>query len=247
MVEVVNVKEHDRYKNVYIVELEDGSIKLATVNLAPGKRVYGERLFKWGDKELREWNPYRSKLAAALFKGIEELPIKEGHKILYLGAATGTTPSHVSDLVGPSGRVYALDVAPRVMRELIAVCETRPNMYPLLADARKPHEYRHIVELVDGLYADVAQPEQAAIVADNADFFLKDGGYLLLAIKARSIDVTKEPSEVFKHEIEVLKSRGFDIIDMVHLEPFDKDHAMVYARYRREKAVKKKEKYEESQ
>ena len=233
MPEVVSVKEHDRYKNVYIVELEDGSIKLATVNLAPGKRVYGERLFHWGDKELREWNPYRSKLAAALFKGIEELPIKEGDKILYLGAATGTTPSHVSDLVGPSGRVYALDVAPRVMRELIAVCETRPNMFPLLNDAKKPYEYRHVVELVDGIYADVAQPEQAEIVADNADYFLRDGGYLLLAIKARSIDVTKEPSEIFKQQINVLKQRGFEIVDVVHLEPFDRDHAMVYARYRR--------------
>ena len=232
MAEVVNVYEHDTYKRVYIVELEDGSTRLATVNLAPGRRVYGERLFRWGDKELREWNPYRSKLAAALLKGLEELPIQEGDKILYLGAATGTTPSHVSDIVGPSGRVYALDVAPRVMRELIAVCETRPNMYPLLADARKPYEYRHIVELVDGLYADVAQPDQAVIVADNADFFLREGGYLLMAIKARSIDVTKEPSEVFKQQIDILKKRGFEIIDMVHLEPFDRDHAMVYARYR---------------
>ncbi|BEP18174.1 fibrillarin-like rRNA/tRNA 2'-O-methyltransferase [Pyrofollis japonicus] len=233
--EVVNVKEHEKYKGVYIVELEDGSTRLATVNLAPGKRVYGERLFKWGELELREWNPYRSKLAAALLKGLEELPIQRGHRILYLGAATGTTPSHVSDIVGLEGKVYALDVAPRVMRELVAVCETRPNMFPLLNDARKPYEYRHIVELVDGIYADVAQPEQAAIVADNADYFLKENGYLLLAIKARSIDVTKEPSEVFKHEINVLKERGFEIVDMVHLEPFDKDHAMVYARYRPQK------------
>ncbi|BES80759.1 fibrillarin-like rRNA/tRNA 2'-O-methyltransferase [Pyrodictium abyssi] len=235
MVEVVNVYEHERYKGVYVVELEDGSTRLATVNLAPGKRVYGERLFKWEDKELREWNPYRSKLAAALLKGIEELPIKPGHRILYLGAATGTTPSHVSDIIGLEGKIYALDVAPRVMRELIAVCETRPNMLPLLADAKKPYEYRHIVELVDGIYADVAQPEQAEIVADNADFFLKEGGYLLLAIKARSIDVTKEPSEVFRNQIEVLKNRGFEIVDMVHLEPFDKDHAMVYARYKPQK------------
>ncbi|ALL00619.1 rRNA 2'-O-methyltransferase fibrillarin [Pyrodictium delaneyi] len=235
MVEVVNVYEHERYKGVYVVELEDGSTRLATVNLAPGKRVYGERLFKWEDKELREWNPYRSKLAAALLKGIEELPIKPGHRILYLGAATGTTPSHVSDIIGLEGKIYALDVAPRVMRELIAVCETRPNMLPLLADAKKPYEYRHIVELVDGVYADVAQPEQAEIVADNADFFLKEGGYLLLAIKARSIDVTKEPSEVFRNQIEVLKNRGFEIVDMVHLEPFDKDHAMVYARYKPQK------------
>ncbi len=235
MSEPVNIYEHEKYKRVYIVELEDGSTRIATKNLVPGQRVYGERLFKWKDGEYREWNPYRSKLAAALLKGLEELPIKEGDRVLYLGAATGTTPSHVSDIVGEKGKVFAVEFAPRVMRELVVVAEARPNLYPILGDARKPHEYRYIVEMVDGIYADVAQPEQAALVADNADFFLKDGGWLLLAIKARSIDVTKEPSEVFKREIDVLKQRGFEIIDMVHLEPFDKDHAMVYARFHRKK------------
>lgn len=92
-----------------------------------------------------------------------------------------------------------------------------------------------MIEEVDGLYADVAQPEQASIVADNAEMFLKDGGWLLLAIKARSIDVTAEPSEVYKREIDTLKNRGFEIIDIIHLEPFDKDHAMVYAIYHRRK------------
>jgi fibrillarin-like pre-rRNA processing protein len=232
MSEVVRIEEHERYKGVYVVELDDGSTRIATKNLSPGKRVYGERLFRWEDVEYREWNPYRSKLGAALLKGLEELPIGEGHNILYLGAATGTTASHVSDIVGSRGLVYALDVAPRVLRELIAVCEMRPNMIPLLNDARKPYEYRHVVEEVDGIYADIAQPDQAAIVADNAEFFLKKGGYILMAIKARSIDVTKEPSEVFRSQLEILKNRGFDIVDLVHLEPFDKDHAMVYARYK---------------
>ncbi len=229
------IKPHEKYKGVYIVELEDGSVRLATKNLVPGHRVYGERLFRHGEEEYREWNAYRSKLAAALWNGLEELPVKEGDKVLYLGAATGTTSSHVSDIVGLKGRVYGVEFAPRVMREFVLVAEVRPNMYPILGDARKPHEYRHIVEEVDGIYADVAQPEQASLVADNADFFLKDGGWLLLAIKARSIDVTKEPSEVYKREIDTLKNRGFEIIDVVHLEPFDKDHAMVYARFHRKK------------
>ena len=233
MVEVTNIFEHDRYKRVYIVELEDGSTRLATENLAPGKRVYGERLFKWGDKEYREWNAYRSKLAAALLKGLSELPVKEGDSVLYLGAGSGTTPSHVSDIVGPEGRVYGVEFAPRVVRELIVVAEDRPNLYPILGDARFPERYRSLVEAVDGIYADVAQPEQAGLVARNAGFYLKDKGWLLLAIKARSIDVTKEPSEIYRREIETLKNNGFEILDVVHLEPFDKDHAMVYARYRR--------------
>jgi len=233
MSQVVNIKPHEKYFGVYIVELEDGSVRLATKNLVPGHRVYGERLYKWQGEEYREWNLYRSKLAAALANGLMEQPIREGHSILYLGVATGTTASHVSDIVGPTGRIYSVEFAPRVMREFVLVADVRKNLYPILGDARKPKEYRHIVEMVDGIYADVAQPDQASIVADNAEYFLKDGGYLLLAIKARSIDVTKEPSEVYKREINTLKERGFEIQDVVHLEPYDKDHAMVYARYKR--------------
>ena len=131
------------------------------------------------------------------------------------------------------GRLYGVEFAPRVMREFVVVATDRKNIVPILGDARKPNEYRYLVEAVDGIYADVAQPEQAGLVADNADFFLKDNGYLLLAIKARSVDVTLEPSEVYKREIDTLKKRGFEIIDVVHLEPFDRDHAMVYARFRR--------------
>lgn len=233
MSEVVDVYEHEKYRNVYVVELDDGTTKISTKNLVPGRRVYGERLFKFRDAEYREWNPYRSKLAAALLKGIEELPIKPGDRVLYLGVATGTTASHVSDIVGGEGRIFGVEFAPRVMREFVVLASERRNLFPILADARKPQEYRHIVPGVDGMYADVAQPEQAGLVADNADFFLKDGGYLLLAIKARSVDVTMEPSEVYKREMNILKERGFEIVDVVHLEPFDRDHAMVYARFKR--------------
>ncbi len=228
---VIKLYEHEKYKNVYIVELDDGSSRLATKNLVPGKRVYGEHLFRWGDAEYREWNTYRSKLAGALAKGLKELPVAPNQRILYLGAGSGTTVSHISDIVGLRGVIYAVEFAPRVMRELIVVADERPNIVPILEDARMPQRYRMIVGEVDGLYADIAQPEQAAIVADNAEMFLKDKGWLLLAIKARSIDVTAEPSEIYKREIETLKSRGFDIVDVVHLEPFDRDHAMVYAIY----------------
>ena len=229
MSQPVSVKPHEKFEGVYIVELEDGSLKIATRNLTPGRRVYGERLFKIEGVEYREWNPYRSKLGAAILKGISDVPLKKGTKVLYLGVATGTTASHVSDIIGLEGKLYGVEFAYRVMREFVTLAEIRKNLYPILADARLPHTYRNIVEEVDVIYSDVAQPEQAKLVADNADYFLKEGGYLLLAIKARSIDVTAEPSEVYKREIDTLKNRGFKILDVVHLEPYDKDHAMVLA------------------
>lgn len=231
MAEVVRVYEHSTYKDVYVVELEDGSTRLATKNLVMGKRVYDEWLFRFNDVEYREWNAYRSKLAAALLKGIKELTIAPGSKVLYLGAGSGTTASHVSDIVGLEGIVYAVEFAPRVMRELITVAESRRNLIPILADARFPQRYKYLVDYSDVIYADVAQPDQANLVLLNARYFLKKGGYLYLAIKARSIDVTKEPDEVYRREINTLKKGHFEILDVIHLDPFDKDHAMVYARY----------------
>jgi len=228
---LIKVYQHERFEGVYWAELEDGSQRLATINLAPGFKVYGEPLITYNEVEYRLWNAYRSKLAAAILKGISEVPIKPNCKVLYLGAATGTTASHVSDIVGKNGIVYCVEFAPRVVRELINVCEHRKNMIPILADARHPQLYRTLVPEVDVIYCDVAQPEQAKLLADNADMFLKSSGAIMLAIKARSVDVTLEPSEVYKREIDTLKRRGFNIISTVHLEPFDKAHAMVVAKF----------------
>jgi len=229
--EAVRVEEHREWKGVYIVELSDGSLRIATKNIVPGQRVYGERLFRYEDVEYREWNPYRSKLGGALLKGLVEFPVREGDRILYLGIGSGTTASHISDIIGWKGVIYGVEFAPRVMRDLLVVVRDRRNIYPILADARFPEKYRHLVGLTNGIYADIAQPEQAAIVARNASLFLERNGYLLLAIKARSIDVTLEPSEVYRREVDVLRSSGFKIVDVVHLDPFDRDHAMIYARY----------------
>lgn len=234
MVAPVGHRAHENFEGVYWVEFEDGTSRLATVNLAPGIRVYGEQLVRIGGREFRIWNPYRSKLAGAILKGVKLVPIKAGTRILYLGTAAGTTPSHVSDIIGEEGVLYGVEFAPRVMREFIErVAAYRKNVIPILADARFPHKYAFIVtETVDVIYADIAQPFQSKIVADNAEFFLKSGGYVLQAIKAMSIDVTKEPSETYKREITHLEERGFEIVDVVHLEPYDIAHAFVIARYR---------------
>ncbi|MEM0020619.1 MAG: fibrillarin-like rRNA/tRNA 2'-O-methyltransferase [Fervidicoccaceae archaeon] len=232
MSEPVKIRELEINRRIYEIEFDDGSRKLSTMNLVPGKRVYGERLYRIAGVEYREWIPYRSKLAGAILKGLSAVPIEEGSKVLYLGAAAGTTPSHVSDIVGNNGIVYSVEFAPRVMREFLLVAKDRRNLVPILADARLPSTYSHIVDLCDVIYADVAQPEQASLVIENAKWFLKDGGHVFLAIKARSIDVTKEPTEVFKREISTLEKGGFETISVVHLDPYDKDHAMVLAKYK---------------
>jgi fibrillarin-like pre-rRNA processing protein len=227
----VEVKPHPRFPAVYQVVLEDGSRRLATRNLVPGRNVYGERLVRFEHVEYRVWDTFRSKLAAAIMKGLQTVPIKPDHQVLYLGAASGTTASHVSDIVGEKGHVYCVEFASRSLRDLVDnVCAYRFNMLPLLEDARFPEKYVLFVKgRVNEIYCDIAQPEQAKVLADNADVFLKDSGWVLLAVKAQSIDVTKEPSEVYRSEIGVLKKRGFGIVEVVPLEPYDKAHVMVLA------------------
>ncbi|MCC6003154.1 MAG: fibrillarin-like rRNA/tRNA 2'-O-methyltransferase [Thermofilum sp.] len=230
MIRAIRCREHDRFPGVYVIEFEDGSEKLATASLAPGIKVYDEMLVQFGEKELRTWNPYRSKLAGAILKGIHTNPIKPGVNVLYLGTASGTTSSHVSDIIGLRGVLYGVEFAPRVMREFIEkVAKHRKNVIPLLADARFPAKYAHIVELVDVIYADIAQPFQAKYVADNADLFLKEKGHIMMAIKAMSIDVTATPSETYKREISHLEERGYEVKDVKHLEPYDEAHAFVIA------------------
>ena len=231
---MVEVKPHPEFPEIYWATLEDGTKRLATRNLTPGRTVYGERLITFKGIEYRIWDPYRSKLAAAILKGLKAVPIKPGNKVLYLGAASGTTASHVSDIVGENGHVYCVEFSARAIRELVNnVCAYRSNMSPILEDARLPERYSMLVEKVDNIYCDIAQPEQAKILADNADLYLKRGGEIMLAIKAQSIDVTKEPSEVYKREIETLKTRNFKIKEVIHLEPYDKAHAMIVAEFKR--------------
>ena len=227
---VVAVEPHPLFSGIYRITLEDGLERLATQNLAPGRAVYGERLVRHRVAEYRIWDPYRSKLAAAILKGLETVPTQPGHKVLYLGAASGTTASHISDILGENGHVYCVEFAARSIRELVDNVGTyRLNMSPILADARLPEKYAALVGKVEDVYCDVAQPEQAKILADNSDRFLKSKGWTMLAVKAQSIDVTKEPSDVYKQEIRTLKSRSFEVKQTVHLEPFDKAHAMIVA------------------
>ncbi|MEM4810992.1 MAG: fibrillarin-like rRNA/tRNA 2'-O-methyltransferase, partial [Thermofilum sp.] len=131
-IRAVGVEPHEKFPGVYWIEFEDGSKRLATVNLAPRVRVYGEQLVVMGGQEYRVWNPYRSKLAGAIMKNLSINPIAPGSRILYLGTASGTTPSHISDIIGPRGVLYGVEFAPRVMREFIEkVVIHRRNVIPL--------------------------------------------------------------------------------------------------------------------
>lgn len=210
----------------------DGERQLATLNLVEGNSVYGEKLVKQKEVEYRVWDPYRSKLAGAMKKGLNNLPIKKSMKVLYLGASTGTTVSHISDIVGLDGIVFAVEPAIRVGRELIEnVACKRGNVVPIIEDARKPQSYFSIFGKVDLVYSDIAQADQTDIAILNCHCYLKQDATILLVIKTRSIDVTMEPSAVVAHEAKRLKDNGFRIDQIINLDPFDKDHSIIHAKY----------------
>ena len=204
---------------------EDYRKRLYTINLTPGKTVYDERLVKEKGKEFREWNARKSKLAAAILKGSPNIGIRKNDIVLYLGAASGTTASHVSDIVGKDGFVFALDFAPRVVRELVFVSEDRKNIAPLLANANEPISYADKVCKVDVVYQDIAQKNQLDIFLKNVKLFLKKEGYALLAVKARSINVAGKPKAIFS-EIKQKLEKEMKIIDYRTLEPHELDHCM---------------------
>ena len=207
---------------VFILEV-DGQKRLATRSddLVP---VYGERILEG----YRLWDPFRSKLAALLLKGRSTRPVlARDAMVLYLGAATGTTVSHVSDIVR-DGLVYAVEFSPRSMRDLVRLCERRKNIVPILADAAMPEEYAFLVESVDLVYQDVAQRNQAEIASRNCARYLKPGGDLILMLKTRSVDVTASPQAVLQAEMKNLQ--GLDLLQVMDLLPFHQDHFAMQAK-----------------
>ena len=184
--------------NIYLKDNQ-----LATENLVVGTSVYGELLIKSDDKEYRIWNPTRSKLAASLLNGMEKLDI--------------------SDII-KDGLIYAVEFSPVTAKKLVRLANQRTNIAPILGDATKPKEYLNIVEKVDLVYCDVAQPTQTELFVKNMNIFTKEDGKGLLMLKARSIDVVQKPKKIFKEEEKKLKEKGFTVLEKIKLEPYEKDH-----------------------
>lgn len=230
------VIEPHRHEGVFISRGKEDA--LLTRNMVLGDSVYGEKRISVEDEgtagklEYRVWNPFRSKLAAAILGGVDKIHMPPGSKVLYLGAASGTTVSHVSDVVGPEGMVYAVEFSHRSGRDLLNVAKKRTNIVPIIEDARHPHKYRMLVPMVDTIFADVAQPDQARIVALNAQYFLKNSGHFVISVKANCIDSTAEPEAVFAGEVKKMQAEKMKPQEQVTLEPYERDHAVVVGIYR---------------
>lgn len=234
--------EPHRFEGIFVARGKEDL--LVTRNMTPGESVYGEKRISVDSAadgvkvEYRVWNPFRSKLAAGILGGLDNVFIAPGKKVLYLGAANGTSVSHVADILGPTGTVYAVEFSHRSGRDLIGMAKKRTNVIPIVEDARHPQKYRMLVPMVDVIFADVAQPDQARIIALNAHHFLKTGGHILISIKANCIDSTVDAETVFAKEIKKLQEERIKPQERLTLEPYEIDHALVVGVYRPTKKAK---------
>ncbi|MFX1261369.1 MAG: fibrillarin-like rRNA/tRNA 2'-O-methyltransferase [Promethearchaeota archaeon] len=227
---MTEIKRH-RFPGVFQI-VDKSKSSLATQSIVAGQSVYGEKVLTIeGEGDFRLWNPRRSKLAAAIQKGVTEMPIQPGSRVLYLGAASGTTVSHCSDIVGDQGIVYAVEFSTRAARGLLQLAESRNNIVPIIEDARHPMKYAPLIAgPINVVYQDIAQPNQAGILGNNIRVFCGFGAWGLIALKARSIDSTAPIDEIYSSEISVLDSQGLEVIENVNLEPLEKDHRFLVCR-----------------
>jgi len=194
----------------------------------PTKTVYGERIVSKDGRALRVWSPYRSKLAAAILKRAS-IEFSRDYHVLYLGAATGTTVSHLSDLL-TEGTIYAVEISSFAMQRLVALSRERSNIIPILADAFHPERYSNIISDVDVVYQDISQRNQVDIFIKNCNLYLKEKGYGIIMIKARSIDVNLKPTKIYKMVKQQIIKDGYEIVDYKNLNPYAKDHACMVVR-----------------
>jgi fibrillarin-like pre-rRNA processing protein len=199
--------------------------KLFTENFYPGSRVYNEKLIKIRGKEYRYWNPYRSKLASAIMNGLD-FSLGANSKVLYLGAATGTTVSHISDIL-KNGIVYSVENSPIAFKKLLNLCEERKNVIPIFEDAFHPDRYASILSPVDLVYQDISQRNQAEIFLKNVFRYLKNKKIGILMVKARSIDISLNPKKAYDQVCMELENNGLKICKKIDLLPYEKDHIAI--------------------
>jgi len=221
--------EVHKFAGIFIARgLEDC---LVTLNKNHGKSIYGEKILSilLDNKkvEFRIWNPFRSKLSAAILLGINSLYFTQGSKILYIGASTGTTVSHCSDIIGRRGLIYAVEFSYKCILHLLFTCMNRDNIIPIYGNARYPQKYQILVPLIDSIITDISQPDQSRILGLNALYYLKKKGSFLISIKTRNIDSLSSEEPLIAKEKEKLCKLGLFPTEQITLEPYDRSHALL--------------------
>ncbi len=222
----IEIRSHPKFYEVYISGSHDKP-KLYSKNLIPGSKISNEKLINYKGIEYREWDPYRSKLAALILEKPFTNFLSNKMNCLYLGAASGTTISHLSDILR-EGVIYGVEFAGRIIRQLIQNISNRPNIISIFGDARYPESYANsIFTDIDVIYQDVAQPTQAEIAISNGNYYLKDGGLIIIAIKSQSIDSIVKSEKIYEREKNIFENAGYDIVESINIDKYAANHIVL--------------------
>ena len=145
----------------------------------------------------------------------EQLFIKKGYE-----------QTAVSDIV-KKGVIYAIEKSPFAVKKLLNLCNKRKNIIPIFNNANKPDNYNIIVPQVDFIYQDISQRNQDEIFINNISKYLKINSQGIIMVKARSIDVSLKPQQVYNRVVNNLKLKKINIIDIIDLSNYEKDHAAI--------------------
>lgn len=228
---MIKIRKHPKFSNIF-VSGSPNRLRIYTKNRDLNKTVYGEKIVEYRNSQYREWNPYRSKICASIMNKAHNLHITPDTNILYLGAASGTTVSHLSDILSGKGKIFAVEFSPRSLRELVQNCIDRENVIPILGDANKPFEFSHFISgRINIIIQDVAQPNQTDILIKNARRFLSSNqGFFIYAIKARSIDTFADPNQIFNQEIEKLNKSKLKTENTINISNYQEDHVVLFGK-----------------
>tara|TARA_B100001765_G_scaffold129147_1_gene81100 strand:+ start:171 stop:845 length:675 start_codon:yes stop_codon:yes gene_type:complete len=205
--------------------------KLATLNNASVNEVYNEKLIKMNGKQYNLWNPYTSKLAAAIVNGMEIFPILKKTKVLYLNGTIEKTLSHISDIIGVNGKIFILrDINENSKNFLENVMNDRTNVFTITRDNGDPAKFSSKTEMVNVVYVDITQHNETEVAIQNCKRYLRDGGFLMLVVPTKKIDFVNKPNGQNIEEIQKLQS-SFEIIQQINLTDFFKEHSMIIAKF----------------
>ena len=205
--------------------------KLATLSNMSTNRDYKENLVQTNGKRYSIWNPYTSKLAAAIINGMEIFPILKKTKILYLDPTTEKTVKHISNIVGINGKIFVVrDVMKNSKNFLEQIVKNRSNIFTIIPDKTNPARLTGMTEMVDVIYIDIAEHNQTEIAIQNCKNHLRIGGFLMLIVPTKNIDFANNPSKKNQEERKKLQT-SFDIIQEINLTDFFKEYSMVIAKY----------------
>ena len=205
--------------------------KLATLSNVSTNQDYKENLVEMNGKQYSIWNPYMSKLAAAIINGMEIFPILKKTKILYLDPTSEKTIKHISDIVGINGKIFVVrNIMKNSKNFLEQIAKNRSNIFTIIPDKTNPARLTGMTEMVDVIYIDIAEHNQTEIAIQNCKNHLRIGGFLMLIVPTKNIDFANNTSKKNQEERKKLQT-SFDIIQEINLTDFFKEYSMVIAKY----------------